>query len=53
MTNLTLEELEILKHLHEKRTNSEIAEILHKSVHTIKFQVNLILKKLKNKKQPL
>ncbi len=44
---LTLREKEILKLIYYGKTNKEIAQILHLSVHTIKFYITSIFKKLK------
>ena len=45
-TELTMREKEILKLIYYGKTNKQIAEIMHLSIHTIKFYVTSILKKL-------
>ena len=45
-TKLTMREKEILKLIYCGKTNKQIAETMHLSIHTIKFYVTSILKKL-------
>ncbi|PTX59460.1 7TMR-DISM extracellular protein 2 [Kordia periserrulae] len=45
-TTLTLQEIKVLKCIHERMTNREIAEKLFVSTNTIKFHVSNIYKKL-------
>ena len=49
MKKLTEEELKILSYLCKGLNNSEIAQKVYKSVHTVKVYVSAILKKLNAK----